>query len=184
MAGVRLTKLQNTLLSAAAKRETGSILRFGDELSDRDKAVAKAISQLLRQGLISEVASEAEGEAWRTEGAQKYGLVITSTGRAAIGDHEIPASMPNELKQHKILPTCSGFTGSPPPLIKSKMVIDLLWREQGATIGEISAATGWQPHTTRAALTGLRKRGTSSSKASATTRPATRSSQTQHEQAR
>jgi len=39
------------------------------------------------------------------------------------------------------------------------MVIDLLWREQGATIGELVAATGWLPHTTRAALTGLRKKG-------------------------
>ena len=38
-------------------------------------------------------------------------------------------------------------------------VIDLLSREQGATIGELIAATNWLSHTTRAALTGLRKRG-------------------------
>jgi uncharacterized protein DUF3489 len=38
-------------------------------------------------------------------------------------------------------------------------VIDLLSRDQGATIGELIAATNWLPHTTRAALTGLRKRG-------------------------
>jgi hypothetical protein len=37
-------------------------------------------------------------------------------------------------------------------------VIDLLSRDQGATIGELMAATNWLPHTTRAALTGLRKR--------------------------
>ena len=35
----------------------------------------------------------------------------------------------------------------------------MLEREAGATIDEIVAATGWLPHTTRAALTGLRKRG-------------------------
>ena len=38
-------------------------------------------------------------------------------------------------------------------------VIDLLSREEGATIGELIAATSWLAHTTRAALTGLRKRG-------------------------
>jgi Protein of unknown function (DUF3489) len=38
-------------------------------------------------------------------------------------------------------------------------VIDLLGREKGAGIEELVAATGWLPHTTRAALTGLRWRG-------------------------
>jgi uncharacterized protein DUF3489 len=38
-------------------------------------------------------------------------------------------------------------------------VIDLLSRHQGAAIGELMAATNWLPHTTRAALTGLRQRG-------------------------
>jgi DNA-binding IclR family transcriptional regulator len=38
-------------------------------------------------------------------------------------------------------------------------VIDLLRRADGATIVDLSEATGWLPHTTRAALTGLRKRG-------------------------
>lgn len=36
-------------------------------------------------------------------------------------------------------------------------VIALLSREQGATLAELIEATGWLPHTTRAALTGLRK---------------------------
>ena len=38
-------------------------------------------------------------------------------------------------------------------------VIGLLERDHGATIEELIAATGWLAHTTRAALTGLRKRG-------------------------
>ena len=38
-------------------------------------------------------------------------------------------------------------------------VIALLERDHGATIAELIAATGWLAHTTRAALTGLRKRG-------------------------
>jgi hypothetical protein len=42
---------------------------------------------------------------------------------------------------------------------KSATVLALLQREQGATLGEMVEATGWQPHTTRAMLTGLRKKG-------------------------
>ena len=38
-------------------------------------------------------------------------------------------------------------------------VVELLRRDRGATIDELIDATGWLPHTTRAALTGLRKRG-------------------------
>jgi DNA-binding IclR family transcriptional regulator len=38
-------------------------------------------------------------------------------------------------------------------------VIALLQRGDGATLAELVAVTGWLPHTTRAALTGLRKRG-------------------------
>ena len=38
-------------------------------------------------------------------------------------------------------------------------MITLLKRPGGATLAELVAATSWLPHTTRAALTGLRKRG-------------------------
>ena len=42
---------------------------------------------------------------------------------------------------------------------KSDKVIALLKRDQGATLDEMVKATGWLPHTTRAALTGLKKKG-------------------------
>ena len=42
---------------------------------------------------------------------------------------------------------------------KLAQVIELLQRDHGATIDELIVATGWLAHTTRAALTGLRKRG-------------------------
>jgi DNA-binding MarR family transcriptional regulator len=46
-----------------------------------------------------------------------------------------------------------------PPLTKSASVLAHLRREHGATLAELVVATGWQPHTTRAVLTGLRKKG-------------------------
>lgn len=45
------------------------------------------------------------------------------------------------------------------PASKIGMVADLLRTKGGATLAELVAATGWLPHTTRAALTGLRKKG-------------------------
>ena len=42
---------------------------------------------------------------------------------------------------------------------KTATVLKLLSRAKGATLAEIMEATSWQPHSTRAFLTGLRKQG-------------------------
>ncbi len=47
----------------------------------------------------------------------------------------------------------------PTKTTKTDAVIRLLRRSSGATIAQIQKATGWQPHSVRAALTGLRKKG-------------------------
>ena len=42
---------------------------------------------------------------------------------------------------------------------KATTVGRLLSRSKGATLAEIVGATGWQPHSVRAFMTGLRKKG-------------------------
>lgn len=42
---------------------------------------------------------------------------------------------------------------------KQSLVLDLMRTEGGVPLSAIMAATGWQAHTVRAALTGLRKQG-------------------------
>lgn len=42
---------------------------------------------------------------------------------------------------------------------KADLVLSLLQRQEGATIKQLVAATDWLPHTTRASLTGLKKKG-------------------------
>ena len=42
---------------------------------------------------------------------------------------------------------------------KQQLLADLLIRDSSATLDEMVSATGWLPHTTRAALTGLKKKG-------------------------
>jgi len=42
---------------------------------------------------------------------------------------------------------------------KSAAIVVLLRRPDGASLNELIQATGWQKHTARAALTGLKKKG-------------------------
>ena len=41
---------------------------------------------------------------------------------------------------------------------KTDAVLKLLERQQGATVAQLRKATGWRPHSVRAALSGLRKK--------------------------
>ncbi len=57
--------------------------------------------------------------------------------------------------------TVAANTTQPPatkPQTKIDVVLTMLARAEGATIAELTGATGWQSHTVRAALTGLRKK--------------------------
>lgn len=45
------------------------------------------------------------------------------------------------------------------PKTKKAQLIQMLTRKSGADVATISEKLGWLPHTTRAALTGLRKAG-------------------------
>ena len=42
---------------------------------------------------------------------------------------------------------------------KIKTILKLLSRPNGASVSQLQKATGWKPHSVRAALTGLRKKG-------------------------
>ena len=48
-----------------------------------------------------------------------------------------------------------------PPRVGSKLdrILGMVSTDEGATLDELIGVTGWLPHTARAALTGLRKRG-------------------------
>ena len=71
-----------------------------------------------------------------------------SEGNTKPGNPAPPPALPS------VKPASAQPTGT-----KSAAVIALLSREEGATLAELIAATSWLPHTTRAALTGLKKKG-------------------------
>ena len=70
---------------------------------------------------------------------------------------------PPEAAADVILPPTKmpGFNASPAPkrTTKQDLVLEMLQREGGVPLSAIVAATSWLPHTVRAVLTGLRKKG-------------------------
>ena len=87
-------------------------------------------------------------------------LVIIRAGRDAIGKDKAEVNdraISRNSKSGKVV--ASGSAGSPRAGTKQARVVEMLSREQGVTLDALVDATGWLPHTTRAALTGLRKKG-------------------------
>lgn len=50
-------------------------------------------------------------------------------------------------------------SAEPEPITKNQQIIDLLSREGGATLEEMSTLASWLPHSTRSFMTGLKKKG-------------------------
>lgn len=74
---------------------------------------------------------------------------------------EDPKPAPKRLRRMAREPEPLDAEQSPQPPRKTKTaeVLAMLARPDGATLDQLVAATGWLPHTTRAALTGLKKKG-------------------------
>lgn len=159
-----LSDTQLMLLSSASQRED---LLVTLPAPPRTGAARTSLSKLLSQRLVEEVAVSREQPLWRTDDeGQLIGLRITQAGLEAIGIeaegepelHESTHCTPESTASQKE----AAPVGSPSILrdgSKQALVISLLQRGEGAGLGELAAATGWLPHPTRAALTGLRKKG-------------------------
>ena len=53
----------------------------------------------------------------------------------------------------------SSIISAPRASSKQARLVSMLSAKKGVTIEKVSEVMGWQPHSTRASLTGLRKRG-------------------------
>ena len=175
---IKLNDTQLVLLSAASQRDDHCLVRpAGPKRAQAQRAVAK----LLEAGLLKEIRAKAGAPIWRRddETGQTYALKLTAAGAKAIAVDEATASesMGEQRANHPISvnpkpepvsdpagidrpnSNVASTPTSPRGGTKIAQVIELLQRGGGATLAELVAATGWLPHTTRAALTGLRKRG-------------------------
>jgi hypothetical protein len=128
----------------------------------------------MARGLISEQPAARNEEVWReAEDGGRLKLVITDAGLAAIGvgtdegAEAPPATASVRPKKHKSRSRRSATgrktkTEAPPagvrPDTRQALLIDLLRRKDGATIGEIVDAIGWRPHSARGAISGTLKK--------------------------
>ena len=162
-----LTDAQLVTLSAASQRDD-HLLPRPERL--RGTAADKLRTTLVGAALAEEVTVLSDAPHWREdeEGA-RVGLRITEAGLAALGlDESTPPSGQPEAVQEAVpgqgtaaepVVTKPAPERAPRPGSKQALVLGLLSRAQGATLDELVSATGWLPHTTRAALTGLRQKG-------------------------
>jgi hypothetical protein len=150
----RLTDTQAILLSSASRRDDGNLLPLPESLGEG--ATAKALTALRKRNLIEEREVCDESAAHRIDGDLRYGLFLTAAGGSAIGIEPSDAPAPD---QGTGTPLAAAALSMSKPPTKSATVLALLGRTDGATLSELIEATGWLPHTTRAALTGFRKKG-------------------------
>jgi hypothetical protein len=156
----KLTDTQLIILSAAVQRDDGVAV-----LPDRLKGgAAKAVlGKLLALGFLKEVRVRRDEPAWREDEEEKpIGLKITNAGSAAVGVADQGDAEPESVapaQRPRNAAAIEKLTREPRAGSKQAQIIALLRRKTGATLNDLIAATGWLPHTTRAALTGLRKKG-------------------------
>ena len=170
----KFTDTQLIVLSKAASRDDG-IAVLPPAMS---KAVASKVgASLVARKLMREMRSKPGMPVWREDkDGRSMSLIVTRAGRDAIGVEEDAVEeteSPSEArpavaatrhgKKRSVKGSKAEVTDSIPKASRSgskqALVIGLLSNKTGATLEVIVKATGWLPHTTRAMLSGLRKRG-------------------------
>jgi hypothetical protein len=159
---IKLTKTQLIVLTRAAQRDDGAA-RVPEGM--KDKAAHKLAATLAEKGLVREVRAKPGMPARRKSEEGSCSLIITQLGRASIGvdgqdgANAVGDRVINSLRKQPAPAALGPKAVTPRRGSKLAEVIVLLNRNKGASLEELILATGWQAHTTRAALTGLRQRG-------------------------
>jgi Protein of unknown function (DUF3489) len=162
---VKLTDTQLVMISAAAQRKDRCL---SVPATIKGAAFSKVSAKLVKLGLAREIEAKPGAPIWRRdEAGQGYALKLTAAGLKATAVDEGPheaiehSEAPQPQTMNRAGPNEDGHPTRVTPRDGSKLalVIELLERADGATIVDLTQATGWLPHTTRAALTGRRSPG-------------------------
>lgn len=172
----KLTDTQLTILTRAAQREDRAIATLDKRAVTRD-----AVTGLLKQKLLVTVPKTPDHSIWeRDKSGQPLGLIITPKGLKAINADEAdpalvandaplslpPASAPRKgaagksARKRKTTDTATEAKPKPAHRPGSKLdaIIKLMRRPKGASIEQMMAETGWQPHSVRGAISGAIKK--------------------------
>jgi hypothetical protein len=183
-----MTKLSDTqavILSAASQRDDGAVLPLPETLKIKGGAVDKVLGSLKAKGLIDHqgaprgddppplritraglqaIGVETEDDA--PEGATPADTGATaadsraqaSDAAAAASEADSAAAPAKRKAKAKAGKPGPGDKPTPRTGTKQAQMIELLKRPEGATVEQIAAATGWQHHTIRGAISGALKR--------------------------
>jgi hypothetical protein len=181
----KLSDTQLVLLSNAAKRDDGAIVR---PAKSHPPALANAIKSLLSLALVRTIAKSGQIPVWDTNAdGSTFSLVVTPAGLEAIG---VEAPMVNDVVAEMSLSIVDAgcgkiqssgrskskarqFSGAtendgaitPPPSSspirtgsKLSTVVEMMRSPEGATLKDIMQATSWQAHSVRGAISGAIKK--------------------------
>ena len=152
----KLTDSQLVILSAAARRQDGTVLPLPRSPKVNKAAATIVLESLLKKGLVAERPAAADEAHWReTRDGRRTALAITDTGLQAIG---VDVDRKTSKQSSSTKPNAKPSPAAVRPGTKQALLIDLLKRKKGATIDEAVEATGWQPHSVRGAISGTLKK--------------------------
>jgi hypothetical protein len=182
-----MTKLSDTqavILSAASQRDDGAVLPLPETLKIKGGAVDKVLGSLKAKGLIDHQGAprgddppplritraglEAIGlepEGTDSDTAPAEADAPATTADAGVQAVEAPAeatradgAATRAKRKAKAEKTAPAGKPTPRAGTKQALMIEMLKRPEGATVEQIAAATGWQKHTIRGAISGALKK--------------------------
>jgi hypothetical protein len=184
----KLSDTQAVILSAASQRDDGAVLPLPETLKIKGGAVDKVLGSLKAKGLIDHLGTPrgddppplritragleaigAETEDDAPEGVTPADTAATSAD-AGVQATEAPAPATEadgaatpakrKARARAAKPGKAAPDEQPTPRAGTKQaqMIELLKRPEGATVEQIAAATGWQHHTIRGAISGALKK--------------------------
>jgi hypothetical protein len=146
---MQLSDTQTAILATAVARTDR--MAFPITLPIKGGAVGNVLRSLLWRGLLEEVAAADDQTIWRCDDAgQPVTLRASSAGILLMGG---PVEQQAEVEER----TVEQPVGEPRARrsVAQEALLTLLRRAEGATIADLQAATGWQPHSVRGALSGI-----------------------------
>ena len=166
---IKLTNPQRAMLHAATQHDDPLVLP--PKLKGR--VAQKVAAKLIEANFVREIRAKPGMPVWRrdAEGDRSFALTLTAAGVKAVAELQpqgfvarqvaAPTDSVRKVTDSAQTPATlkSGRDTAPRDRSKLTGVVAMLSRNTAATIAELTDATGWMPHTTRAAITGLRKRG-------------------------
>ena len=153
--GTKLTETQSLILTAGAQRAGKLAMPLPKGLAGA--AAKMAVTRMIDLGWLKEVdtSHRPSGPLWRETGdGHGTTLVVTNAGLLAIRIEQMAMQTVVAIREPSLAAPAPNQL-MPRARTKQALLIVLLQAPEGATMEAIIAATGWQAHTARGAISGV-----------------------------